>query len=121
MALTTNVFTKYDAIGNREDLTDYIYDVSPTDTPFTSMIPKTDATMTLHEWQVDSLANAANNAQLEGDSIAAGASTPTTRLTNTTQISYKALGVSGTQEAVIKAGRKSELKYQIDHELSLAA
>ena len=55
----------------------------------------------------------AANAQLEGDEIAAAAATATTRLSNTCQISYKSLGVTGTQEAVNKAGRRSELKYQI--------
>ena len=114
MTLISNVFTQYDAYGNREDLTDFIYDVSPTDTPFISSIPKTAATAVLHEWQTDSLASAsATNQQLEGDSISAASSSATTRLGNRCQISYKALGVSGTQEAILKAGRKSELKYQI--------
>jgi len=113
MTLTTNVFTQFDAAGNREDLSDFIWDVSPTDTPFVSSIAKTTSTAVKHEWMTDALADAASNQQLEGDSISAAASTATTRLDNVNQISYKALGVSGTQEAIIKAGRKSELKYQI--------
>ena len=114
MTLVSNAFTSYSAIGNREDLSDFIWDISPTDTPYLNLIPKTNATATLHEWQTDALDAAVNsNQQLEGDEIAAAASTATVRLTNNCEIAYKSLGVTGTQEAVIKAGRKSELKYQI--------
>lgn len=114
MTLVSNAFTTYSSIGRREDLSDFIYDVSPTDTPFMSMIPKSNATAVLHEWQTDALDSAsASNAQLEGDAISASAASATTRLSNTCQISYKALAVTGTQEAVNKAGRRSELKYQI--------
>ncbi len=38
MALPTNTFTTYTAIGNREDLSDMIYRIDPTDTPFISGI-----------------------------------------------------------------------------------
>ena len=48
MALPTNTFTTYDAIGNREDLSDKIWNVDPTDTPFFSGIDKEKATGTLH-------------------------------------------------------------------------
>ena len=34
MAQPTGSFSSYDAVGNREDLSDMIYDVSPSDTPF---------------------------------------------------------------------------------------
>ena len=114
MAQVTNAFDSYEAKGNREDLSDFIYDVSPTDTPFMSAIPKTTAQATKHEWQTDALASASDsNQQLEGDSISAAAGIATTRLDNQCEIAYKALAVTGTQEAVSKAGRKSELKYQI--------
>ncbi len=36
MALPTNTFATYEAIGNREDLSDVIYRIDPTDTPFMS-------------------------------------------------------------------------------------
>ena len=67
MAQLTNTFETYDAVGNREDLQNVIYNISPTDTPFMSSIGTGTATFTKHEWQTDSLASAASNAQIEGD------------------------------------------------------
>ena len=114
MALPADTFSSYDAIGNREDLTDIIYNIDPTDTPFLSGIPGVDATATKHEWQTDALATAsADNAVLEGDEATTDATIPTVRLDNVCQISDKVPRVTGTQEAVVKAGRGSELEYQI--------
>ncbi|MCX8500741.1 MAG: DUF5309 domain-containing protein [Alphaproteobacteria bacterium] len=118
MAVATNSFTTFSAIGNREDLVDTIYNISPVDTPFLAAIGKSKATAVLHEWQTDALAAAATNAQLEGDdSQTAGYSfaavTPTARLSNRCQISRKDVVVSGTQDVVQKAGRSSEVVYQM--------
>lgn len=118
MAAPTNTFLTTAAIGNREDLTDTIYRISPTATPFISMAGKGKASNTLHEWQTQDLAAAVtNNAQAEADDAVAKAVTPTVRLNNRTQISTKTVIVSGTQQAMNPAGRKDELAYQ----LSLAA
>ena len=38
MAQLTNTFETYDAVGNREDLQNIIYNITPTDTPFMSSI-----------------------------------------------------------------------------------
>jgi hypothetical protein len=113
MALPTNTFTTYSAVGNREDLSDMIYRIDPTDTPFVTGIEKTKATAVNHEWQTQALA-AANtaNAQLEGDDATADATTPTVRLGNVAQISRKVPQVSGTQQAVEHAGRDNEMAYQ---------
>ena len=72
-----------------------------------------DATGTFHEWQLDSLAGATLNAQLEGDDAAYASVAQPTRVGNYTQISRKALTISGTMEAVKKAGRKSEVARQL--------
>lgn len=109
MTIVTNTFLTFSAIGNREDLSDMIYDISPTDTPFTSRIGKTKAKGVLHEWQTDALAAAAANAQIEGNETTFAAITPTARVSNRCQIMDKECIVSGTQEAVDKAGRKSEM------------
>jgi len=104
------------AIGNREDLTDVIYNIAPTETPFMSNIGRTKCTSTFHEWQTDSLATAAANQQLEGDdydSAGLEASVVTTRVTNYTTISAKTLIISGSHESTLKAGRKSEIAYQV--------
>lgn len=119
MAQPTNTFDSYDAIGNREDLIDAIYDISPTDTPFMSMIAgRGRATARTHEWQTDALAAPSTaNARIEGDDANNTALTPTTRLSNITQISDKVIAVSGTQEVVDKAGRAaSEIGYQVAKE-----
>lgn len=114
MTAPTGTLQTYQAIGNREDLTDVIYRISPTDTPFMNGIGKTKAKNTLHEWQTQDLAAAANNAQVEGDDAVADTATPTVRLNNRTQISRKTVIVSGTQnDGMDSAGRKNELAYQI--------
>lgn len=77
-------------------------------------IGKAKATAVLHEWQTDSLAAAAANAQLEGDDITTfQAVTPTAQVGNRCQISYKTAIVSGTQDTVDKAGRQREIVYQL--------
>ncbi|MCP4126922.1 MAG: DUF5309 domain-containing protein [Gammaproteobacteria bacterium] len=117
MAAPANTFDTYESIGNREDLANLIYDVSPSDTPFLSAIKKTKATATNHEFQTDALSAAAANAQVEGDDAAAMAITPTVRLGNQSQILSKTIISSGTQEKISKAGRKSELAYQVAREM----
>ena len=114
MAQPTNTFDTYDSVGEREDLSDVIYSIAPTDTPFISSAAKTKATAVLHEWQTDSLAAAVtNNAVIEGDEATLDASTATVRLSNSSQIMDKTVVITGTQESVDKAGRASELAYQI--------
>jgi hypothetical protein len=117
MAIATGTFLTFSAIGNREDLVDTIYNVSPTDTPFQAAVGKNKAEGTLHEWQTDVLAAAAANAVIQGDdttsSYTFSSVTPTVRLNNRTQISRKDVVVSGTQDAVNKAGRKKEMVYQL--------
>lgn len=103
------------AIGNREDLTDIIYRISPTQTPVLNLASKTKATATTHEWQTQDLAAASgSNEAAEGADASDKTVTPTVRLTNRTQISTKAVYVSGTQmSGVNPAGRKDELGYQV--------
>jgi len=108
-------FKTYDATAIREDLSDVIYDISPTDTPFMSSIAgKGSVSNTLFEWQTDALAAAViNNYHVEGAAAGTAATTATTRLTNQTQISKKVVEVTGTHETVDNAGKKSELAHQL--------
>lgn len=48
MAVPSGTTQTYQAIGRREDLTDVIHDVTPTETPFTSAIQKGSASNTFH-------------------------------------------------------------------------
>jgi hypothetical protein len=113
MATPTNATSTYGAIGNREDLSNIIYDISPTSTPFLSGISHGSATATNHEWQTDSIGTAANNAVIEGADSATTAAIPSVRLGNYTQISTKTPQVTRTQREVDSAGRGDELDYQI--------
>jgi len=113
MAQPTNTYATNDMVGIREDLSDIIYDVSPVETPFLNSVARVDASNTLHEWQVDSLATAANNAVIEGDDATTDASSSTTRRGNNTQISDKVARVTGTARAVNTAGRADEMDYQM--------
>lgn len=106
-------YQTYTAIGMREDLSDVIYNISPTDTPFMSSIGKNKATATYHEWQTDSLDAAALGGAVEGADASSITASPTTRIGNRTQIFTKSVAVAGTLEAVDKAGRKSEKAYQL--------
>lgn len=114
MAQPTNTFDSYDSKGNREDLRDAIYDISPTDTPFMTNCGTAKATNRYHEWQTDSLAAAVDsNAVVEGDNVGTDSRAATTRVGNYTQISDKVALVSGTVEAVDRAGRDGEMAYQM--------
>ena len=114
MAQPTNTYDSYDGVNSiREDLADVIYNISPTETPFMSNASKGQASNTLHEWQTDSLAAIAVNAQVEGDNYDGDSRSATTRLTNYTQISAKAVTISGTDDAVTNAGMGTQMAYQL--------
>jgi hypothetical protein len=113
MSLPTDTFTTYLAVGNREDLSDDIYRIDPTDTPFMTGVAKVKASAVNHEWQTQALASVdTSNAVLEGDDATTDAATATVRLGNICQISDKVARVTGTQQAVEHAGRDDELAYQ---------
>lgn len=111
--ISGQAFQTYQAVGNREDLEDVIYQISPVETPFMTMASRKTATATYHEWQTDALGAAATNQAIEGDDASGGTSTPTRRLGNYCQISTKYAVVTDTQNAVDKAGRSSEMAYQV--------
>jgi len=114
MAIVTNTFTTFDAKGIREDLSNIITNIAPEETPYQSNIGRESVSNSLFEWQTDTLASAAANKQIEGDDVASfDAVTATVRLQNYAQISRKTIVLSATEEVVNKAGRRSELAYQI--------
>lgn len=113
MAQVTGTFSTYDAVGDREDLENTIYQITPEETPFISMIGSGKVKAIRHDWQTDTLAVPAANAQIEGDEYTYASVTPTSRLANYTQISWKTVVVTETQDAVDKAGRAKELAYQM--------
>lgn len=62
-------------------------------------------------------AASSTNFVIEGDDATTDASTATTRVTNYTCISDKVPLVSGSQEAVVSAGRKSEMAFQMKNRM----
>ncbi len=118
MAQPTETFDSYDAVGNREDLQDKIYMVSPEKTPVVSSIRRFTATQRRHEWQRDSLATPnKDNAVIEGDDRTGTPLAATARVANTVQLFDKVAVVSATQEKTKSAGRGSEMKYQISKKM----
>jgi hypothetical protein len=114
MAIVTNTFTTFDAKGIREDLSNIITNIAPEDVPYQSNIGRESISNSLFEWQTDTLAAAAANKQIEGDDVSSfDAVVATVRLQNYAQISRKTIILSNTEEVVNKAGRRSELAYQI--------
>lgn len=113
MAAPAGTFQTFQSIGNREDLSDIISDISPTETPFYTKAKKGKANATYHEWQTDTLDAAATNAAVQGGDASINTAVATVRLRNYTQILTKSVSIAGTQEAVNKAGRSSELAYQM--------
>lgn len=114
MAPPTDTFERFSSIGEKEQLLDKIWDISPMDTPFLSSIGRSTATQVLVEWQTDSLrAAVTTNQAIEGDTATNTARVPTVRVGNHCQIADDVLEVSGTIQATSKAGRSTELGYQV--------
>jgi hypothetical protein len=114
MAIVANTFTHFDAKGIRESLSDVIANISPEETPFQSNVGSESVSNTFFEWQTDSLAAAATTARISGDDVSSFDSTAaTTRHGNYTHILRRTVVVSDNLEAVDKAGRDSEMAYQV--------
>lgn len=114
MAIPTNTFDTYQAIGNREDLEDKIYMVSPEETPILSMGRRLKAEAKFHEWQRDTLATPnKDNAVIEGDDRTGTPITPTNRVGNFCQLFDKVAIIPTSQKASNPAGRSDEMKYQV--------
>jgi hypothetical protein len=105
--------TTQTAVGEREDLADVIYRIDPDETPIFSALKKETSNGIFTEWQVQELAAAsATNYVNEGANATFATPTATARFGNYHQISVKDVAVSGTLEAVDKAGRDREMAYQ---------
>lgn len=114
MARAQGNYDRYQLAGDREDLSDLISNISPTETPFYANSAKGSAANTFFEWQQDSLAAAAHNAVVEGNQYSTFTTlSATTRIGNWTQIASKDFSVSGTADVIDKAGRDTEYAYQM--------
>ena len=107
----------YAAVGNKEDMGAIITNIAPYDTPLHKRLGKTRATATFHEWLEDDLGEARDNAQLEGFTFVTEDAAPRKRRGNYTQIMQRGVHVTGTQEAVLHYGLRSEMAYQMTKKL----
>jgi len=114
MANPVGTFATYQQIGVREDLTDMIYRISPTETPFLNSAAREVARNTKHEWEIDRIpAAVATNQAVEGNNPTNTTINPTTRLFNYTEIAQYAFQISGTAQTVNTAGRANEMAFQL--------
>ena len=113
MAQVQNAFDTYEAKGNREQLSNVIYNISPQTTPFMSSIGKNSISNVVFDWQTETLPTATGAGQLEGFELTRSATAPTTRVSNVAQISSRDATVTGSQQATDSAGRKSEMAHQL--------
>ena len=107
----------YNAVGNKEDVSDIITNIAPYDTPLYTRIGKTKATQVMHEWIEDELGQPMVNKFEEGYTYSTVDATPRNRLFNYTQIMHRGVHVTDTQEAVLKYGIRSEMAYQMQKKL----
>ena len=112
MTAVTNTFAVKDAVGNREELSNVVNRITPEDTPLYSMMGKGKCSSIYPEWEIDELADPADNAHLEGDTFSFAAISPVTRVGNATQIFRNDFIISKTQDAVDNAASAEQTKYQ---------
>ena len=96
VAGTTDTF---DLASLKESLDSVIWDIFPMDTYFQNNIDKVDVGQPQHQWVFDTLAAAANNKQIQGDTFAYTTAVTAQRVSNYTQIARKAVTISGTVDA----------------------
>lgn len=97
--------------GIREQLSDIITDISPTETPFFTKCGKESASNTYVEWQTNELRPAKIEGEVEGADTGSEFN-PTVRVGNYTRIGKAGFKVSGTATALNLAGRQKEYAYQ---------
>ena len=103
----------YAMVGIAEDVSATIANISPSATPFQSMIKSEKVHSRTFEWLEDSLRNSSAAGLVEGaDSSMTAVGQPTTR-SNTTQIIGEAFQVSATSDAVKTHGRAKQTAYNL--------
>ena len=118
MAVNANTNQTYDVSTIREDLSDALASISPTETIFMSTIGTRNAENTYFEWSEVDLAAAADNRAVEGDAATNSAPTNAVRKGNYTQISTKTVEVSSTNQAVNGVADAQTVAKQVAYKLS---
>jgi len=103
----------YNVTGQAEDVSNIISSISPTATPFQSMIKTEKVHARTFEWLEDSLRTATNTALVEGASSSTTAIGQPTARSNTTQIIGESFAVSATSDAIKTYGRAQQTAYAL--------
>lgn len=113
MATVANTVVTTAAVGNREELDDFVSLITPSDTPIYSMAGKEKAYSKHPEWEYEDLDTTADNAQPEGNEYTYDSVAAPTRVGNYTQIFNKTFRFSGTQQAVDNAGNAEKRAHEL--------
>lgn len=113
MATVANTVLTTQAVGNREELDNFVSMITPTDTPIFTLAGKEKASSKHPEWEYEDLDAVADNAQPEGNEYAFDAVAAPTRVGNYTQIFTKTFRFSGTQQAVDNAGNAEKRAHEL--------
>lgn len=121
MVTTTDIGGSGQNIQIKEDFSDIIYNLTPTETPVLSLCKRSSTENTEVGWFLDKLTDAKNFAVTGGDQVPYAEGAPAgdddfekiRRAMNMTQIFQKTVSTSGTAEAVDFYGRASEMAYQM--------
>lgn len=110
----SHVAESYDSGNMKQDVSDIIFNIDPSETPLLSNMGTRDVSNTTFEWNTESLpASNDSNAKLEGADFSSEAVTQVVRNTNQTQISSRNATVTGTMTAVSQYGKQSEMAHQM--------
>lgn len=113
MAVVANTVVTTQAVGNREELDNFVSMITPTDTPIYTMAGKEKASSKHPEWEYEELDAVADNAQPEGNEYSFDAVAAPTRVGNYTQIFTKTFRFSGSQQAVDNAGNAEKRAHEL--------
>ena len=119
MAVTAKTNETYDVTTIREDLSDAMASISPTECIFMSTVGTRNVDNTYFEWSEVDLAAAATNNQIEGDSgLANDDATNGVRKGNYTAISAKVVEISDTSNSVSGVANAQTTAKQVAYKLS---
>lgn len=107
------IFSTYESIAPKENISDIISNISPTVTPFLTSLGTENTKNINYSWQEDSLVAVAVNAQSEGFTASSVTAVATVKRSGTTQILSKTAEVSNSLNAQESYGRDKELAYQL--------
>lgn len=102
----------------KEDVTDFITNISYATTPFYSSLSESQAQNTLHSWLVDAFAASADNAAIEGNDLVFTDPNVPTRSSNVVQLFQKDIRVSNTEMRVAHYGMGDPYTYQLNKKMT---